>query len=443
MTNFYRRRRVAFLAVGVLAVTTAACGGDDDAGTGDASTAAAPTSAVDDAGTVDASTAAAPTSAVHDAGTGDASTGAAPTSAAISDTTAAAGDGEPDFLVAAQERLDRWYEGTHRDPPAESPPPMEGTNLWILSCGQAAEGCAVPADAAKEAAEAIGWDVTVFDGKLNPAEYSNGVNSAVAAGADAIVLDVVDCQYAAQALSDAKEAGVMIYGLHSLDCDDPAVGGEPVFDAELTYGEEFSNYRELVIGFGGTKADWIIVQTEGQANTIQFNQDELLVVKYIGDGFEETMATCTTCEVTSVEFVLADLGPPLQAKAEQALLQNPDANSIMVPYDSAMTLGISSAIEESGRKDELFVMGGEGFVANIQNARDDKAQDAGTGYGFEWEGWATVDGVNRLLNGEEQVDCGCGFAVWDRDHNFPEEAGVPFQVPVDFRAHYLKIWGVE
>jgi ribose transport system substrate-binding protein len=391
-------------------MATAACG-DDDEGTGDA-----------------------PTATTSAAGAG---------TTAVSGDTTAAGGSEPEFLAAARERLDRWYAGTHRDPPAESPPPKEGVNLWILSCGQAAEGCSVPAEAAREAAEAIGWEVTVFDGKLNPAEYSNGVNSAVAAGADAIILDVVDCQYAAQALSDAKKAGVKIYGLHSLDCSDPAVGGEAVFDAELTYGEEFPNYRELVIGFGGTKADWIIVKTEGKANTIQFNQDELLVVKYIGDGFEKTIATCDTCTVTSVEFVLADLGPPLQQKAEQALLTNPDANSIMVPYDSAMTLGISSAIEASGRKDDLFVMGGEGFVANIQNARDDKAQDAGTGYGFEWEGWASVDGVNRLLSGTPQVDCGCGFAVWDREHNFPEEAGVAFQVPVDFKSNYRKIWGVE
>lgn len=408
MGNRRASRRLALMLATALAAGAAACGDDADVESGSA------------AGTETAET------------------------TTTSGDGASGGGGGEDFLAAAQERLDRWYEGTHREMPQESPPPLEGTNLWIISCGQAAEGCAVPSNAAAEAAEAIGWDVTIFDGKLNPAEYSNGVNQAVAAGADAIVLNVVDCQYASQALKDAKAAGVKIYGLHSLDCDDPAVGGEATFDAELYYGEEFPNYRELVIAFGGTKADWIIVKTEGQARTIQFNQDELLVVKYIGDGFEKTMETCTTCEVVqSVEFVLADLGPPLQQKAQQALLQNPDANSVMVPYDSAMTLGISSAIEESGRKDDLWVMGGEGFVANIQNTRDNKGQDAGTGYGFEWEGWAVVDGVNRLLQGEEQVDCGCGFAVWDAEHNFPEEEGVAFQVPVDFRANYRKIWGVD
>ena len=200
------------------------------------------------------------------------------------------------------------------------------------------------------------------------------------------------------------------------------MNGQAQFDAELFYGDEYPDYRRLVIAFGTTKADWIIAQTEAQAKTIQFRQDELLVVKYVNDGFEERFKQCTTCElVETVNFVLADLGPPLQQKAQSALLQNPDANSVMVPYDSAMTLGIDAAIVASGRKDELAVMGGEGFVTNIQATRGGKGQDAGTGYGFEWEGWATMDGVNRLLQGQEQVDCGCGFAVWDKDHNVPPQ----------------------
>ena len=409
------RRSTAVVLLVVLALLAAACGGDDDEGVG---TAADDTAADDTAEDTEAG------------GTDE------------DDAASEDDEGGDDFLAAAQERLDRWYEGTHRDPPTEAPKPEAGTNVWVISCGQAAEGCAVPANAAAEAGEEMGWDVTLFDGKLNPAEFSNGVNSAVAAGADAIVLNVVDCQLVSQALKEARSAGVKIYGLHSLDCDDPAVGEEPLFDAELTYGEEYPGYRDLVIGFGGTKADWIIVKTEGKAKTIQFNQDELLVVKYIGDGFEEAFKTCTTCEIVeSVEFVLADLGPPLSQKTSQALLSNPDADSIVVPYDSAMTFGISSSIVESGRDEELFVMGGEGFPGNIQATRDKKGQDAGTGYGFDWEGWATMDGVNRLLQGEPQVDCGCGFAVWDIDHNMPPE-GDAFTPPVDFRENYRKIWGL-
>lgn len=148
-----------------------------------------------------------------------------------------------------------------------------------VSCGQASEGCAVPSNAAVEAGEVTGWDVTLFDGKLDPTRYSTGVRQAVAA--DAIVLNVVGCPLVNQALQEAKTAGVKIYGLHSLDRNDPAVNGQAPFDAELFYGGEYPDYRRLVIAFGTTKADWIITQTEAHAKTIQFRQDELLVVKFI------------------------------------------------------------------------------------------------------------------------------------------------------------------
>ena len=375
-------------------------------------------------------------------GDGDEPAAAPESSAAPAGGSTASSAAGGNFLADTQQRLEKWYAGTERPLPTSSPKPQPGTKVWVISCGQAAEGCAVPSNAAKEAGDAIGWDVTIFDGKLDPSQYSTGVRQAVAAGAKGIILNVVDCPLVRQALQEAKTAGVKIFGLHSLDCNDPAVGGQPLFDAELFYGNEFPDYRRLVIAFGGTKADWIIAKTEAKAKTIQFRQDELLVVKYINDGFEERFKQCTTCElVETVKFVLADLGPGLQQKAQGALLQNPDANSVMVPYDSAMTLGIDAAIVGSGRADELQVMGGEGFVSNIQAVRDGRGQDAGTGYGFDWEGWASIDGVNRLIQGQPQVDCGCGFAVWDKDHNFPPE-GKPFQPKADFRSNYRKIWGL-
>lgn len=402
-SRVWRRRLGAVGLLVVFAVLAAACGDDDD----------------DDA-----------------AGKSDSATTA--TSAADS------GDGGDDIVADAKARLEEWYEGTERPMPDEGPAPKKGANVWVISCGQGAEGCAVPGNAAKEAGEEIGWDVTIFDGKLNPGEFNTGVSQAVAAGADAIILNVVDCFLVKGALEEAKKAGVVIFGLHSLDCDDPTVGGEALFDGEVDYGDDFENYAALVEAFGSSKADWIIAKTEGKAKTIEFRQNELLVVKYINDGFDKRFKECTTCElVETVNFVLADLGPPVQQKAQGAILKHPEANSIMVPYDSAMTFGIDAAIVESGRADELLVMGGEGFPSNVKSVLTGGGQDAGTGYGFEWEGWAAIDGVNRLLNGEETVDCGCGFRVWDIDHNISDEEGARYEPETDFRTQYRKIWGIS
>ncbi|MEH3067007.1 MAG: hypothetical protein PGN15_02785 [Aeromicrobium erythreum] len=117
-------------------------------------------------------------------------------------------------------------------------------------------------------------------------------------------------------------------------------------------------------------------------------------------------------------------------------------------YDSAISLGIGAAVMASGRNDDLVVTGGEGFGPNVGLVRDDKGQDFYAGSPSTWTGWAAVDGLNRLFNGADQVDAGIGFQGADRDHNLPAKNesydgnvvdGKPRQ---DYRANYLKIWGV-
>jgi len=356
------------------------------------------------------------------------------------------GSSSDDPVAYGKAQLEKWYKGTERAMPDSAPAIAKGKKVWVISCGQAAEGCAVPGNAAIDAGKLVGWDMTIFDGGLNPSKYSDGVRQAIAAHADGIILDVVDCAITKQALQEAKDAGIKLLGLHALDCSDPTAGsGKNLWDADLYYGEQFPNYKALVLAFGSTKADWIMANAGAKANIIEFRQDELAVVKYINDGFDkEIKAHCPDCKITTVNFVLADLGPKVTAKAQAALAQNPSANAIMVPYDSALTFGIGSAIDSSGRKSQLKVMGGEGFKSNIEAARKGKQQDAGTGYGFEWEGWATIDSMNRLFNGQDQVDCGCGFKVWDVGppaHNLPPE-GQAYQPTADFRTNYKKIWKI-
>jgi ribose transport system substrate-binding protein len=355
-------------------------------------------------------------------------------------TTTAAG-GDP--VAYANAQMVKWYAGTERALPTSSPAPQKGKNIWVISCGQAAEGCADPTNAIVDAGKLIGWNMTVFDGKLDPTLPSTGVRNAIAAKADGIILNVVDCQEVQQPLEEAHAAGIKIMGLHDLDCDDPSLGGKKHFDAGLDLGTDYPDYRTLLLAFGATKADWIISKVGAKANILEFRENDLLVVKYINDGFDaEIKAHCPGCTLNTQTFVLGDiLTGKLTEKAQAALLQNPDANAAMIPDDSGLTFGIGAAIDGSGRKSKMMVMGGEGFKGNIENVREGKSQDAGTGYGFEWEGWASVDAMNRLLQNSPQVDCGCGFAVWDKDHNFPPP-GQEYTPKADFKTNYMKIWGL-
>jgi ribose transport system substrate-binding protein len=347
------------------------------------------------------------------------------------------------MLAAAQAEVDRAYKGTDREPPTQAKKPAPGKKVWIISPGQIGESASIPTNAAKEAGEALGWKTTLYDSKLDVANFSTGIRQAIAARADGLILHSIDCPLVKQPLIEARKAGVKVLAYYSLDCDDPSVKGEPLYDGSVNFGSQFGDYAALTKAWGAAKADWVITKTKGRAKVISFKEDELLVVKYIREGFEERLKTCKTCEIVkTVDFTLQDLGPKLQQKAQGALLQHPEANAIHVPYDSAVLLGISAALLESGRNDTIELIGGEGFPSNVQLIRDNKGQDAANAFPSKWTGYAAIDSLNSLFHGDKPQDSGIGFKLIDRDHNLPP-SGQGYEPAVDYKGAYKKAWGLS
>lgn len=380
--------------------------------------------------------AAAACSSDDDAATGDTTTTAAP---ADGGTTTEGGD----IVAESQARLDVNYAGVDRALPTASPAPAADKNVWIISCGQVAEGCGSGAKGAEDAGKLLGWDMTTYDGELNPTKWNEGIRQAIADGADGILLDVIDCVAVKSALDEAKAAGIKIVTWYSFDCDYSDPAEEARFDGQVTYGDEYPKFQDWLNAYGETMADWLIVQNEGDVQAIQFRQDELAVVKELAVGFENRLAECDTCELLHTEQItLADYAGPLQQKASTLLTQFPDANSVVGLHDSAIALGIGPAVVASGRSADLFVTGGECFAANIQFILNDQGQDFCVGNASQWQGWAAADALNRVFAGEEIVDAGIGWRNGDAEHNLADVEG-GYDGTVDYRANYAKIWGVE
>jgi ribose transport system substrate-binding protein len=361
--------------------------------------------------------------------------------APVSSAPAAAVD--PAMLAYAQHQIDLAYAGTDREPPTSAPKPERGKKVWIISPAQVGESASVATNAAKEAGEVIGWKMTLFDAKGDPANFSAGIRQAIAAKADGIILHSIDCAWVKQALVEAQAAKVTTLAYYSLDCDDPSIKGEPLYSGMVNFGSQYGDYASLIRAWGAVKADWVIVKTKGLAKAISFKEDELLVVKYIREGFEQELAKCKSCEVVkTVDFTIPDFGAKLQQKAQGALLQHPEANSIHVPYDTAMLLGVANAILESGRNDQIFAIGGEGFPSNIQLIRDNRGEDAANAFPAPWTGYAAVDSLNSIFNGQKPQDAGIGYRLIDREHNLPAP-GKGYEASKDFRTAYKKAWGVQ
>jgi ribose transport system substrate-binding protein len=343
----------------------------------------------------------------------------------------------------AQAFLSKAYAGTDSALPTSSPPPAKGKTVWILSCSQSAPGCAVPAQAAAEAAKTIGWNAKILDGKFDPTVWNKLVRSAAAAKPDGLILDAVDCAAVQASLRAAKQAGVKIYGFYSFDCNDPYTNGPSTFDGELSFAP-WKSYGDFIENqFARTQAANAIVHTGGKANVIQFYETDVAVAHHLGDGYDRWMATCKSCKVWKVPFTGADLvSGKLQAKAAAALAKYPTANVVSAPYDATILLGIGAAVTQaraSGRK--LMLTGGEGLAPNIALIKKG-VQDFAAGLPAARVGWAAIDGLNRVFNGKPQVPEGMGNQAIDKTHNLPTKTAFYDGTTEDYQAVYKKLWGV-
>lgn len=369
---------------------------------------------------------------------------------ACSSTTATSGSGsssrpESKAAKSATERLERVIAGTFAKPAATPiTPQTAGTKVWVISCAQAAEGCAAAVSGVKEAGDELNWDVTIFDGKFDPNVWNRGIRQAVSAGAKAIVLANIDCSPVRQSLVEARKAGVKIYGFYNFDCDDPSVGGAPLFDRRTDYGAPYgTDYGKFLEAYGRTNADWVISHTKGNAKVLDFEIGGYLFQSYISKGFKDQLKTeCPDCSIeASVPFLGTDLGPALTAKVQAALLKEPKANVVAVHIDSGMQSAAPAILQARRSGRSLLSQGGEGLKANFDLIRDDKGQDMLNAGSPTWLGWAAVDGVNRLLAGQSPVSSGQGFQIVDRKNNLPAQ-GEPYSTGVDFKSAYRAAWGI-
>lgn len=372
--------------------------------------------------------------------------------AACGESANSGGTTDAAVVEAAQASVDKSKQGTDRPLPESGPAPLADQNIWVVSCLEALEGCAVPADGVKEAGEALGWDVSVVDGKGTPDAFAKAIRGAVADKADAVVLVAIDCVAAKGALEEAHRAGVKVYGIYSFDCNDPLLEepGEPLFDAEINYGG--NTYGEQVEDeYSKSVADYVIAATDGRAKIIQFIQDDILVGQHLYKGFSKHIEKCAGCEIVKqVPFTLNDIATgQLQSKASAALVQNPDADVVYVPYDAALINGIAQAVTASGRDSEVLVTGGEGLSSNMAFLEEGKGQDLVAGAPARRVGWAAVDGLNRLLQGEPQADAGIGHQTLDSTTPLPTNSTYydgnidsDGTLKQDYVAIYRSVWGL-
>jgi ribose transport system substrate-binding protein len=343
-------------------------------------------------------------------------------------------------VTKAQATVAALYKGTDRALPTSGPKAQTGKKVWVISCYEGAVGCSVPAQGFVAASTHLGWKATVVDAKLDPSTATQEIKSAVAAKADAIVIDGFPCSWAPGALATAKAAGVKLYGLLSFDCP-----GKALYDGQLLFGKEtYGQYLTDQVGAG--IAAYIIDKTGGKGHILSMQYNDGGAVNAIGQGIETAIKhNCPGCTFSSFAVTGQNIVQnQLQSLTSSALTKDPNANVVTSPIDSAILLGMGSAVtqaEAGGR--HILLTGVEGFAPNLKLIAAGGPDNFAIGSAALWEGWAAADGVNRVFAKAPQVDAGIGLQAIDKTHPSPSGLGNynGNKRSQGYEQNYIKIWG--
>lgn len=341
-------------------------------------------------------------------------------------------------LAEAQKATESLFgAGSEAPPPKDGPGAVKGKTVWVVSCGQAVTGCSLLTNAAVTASKRIGWNTTLCDGNFNAGDqYGKCVQQALAARANGIILNSVDCVLVTQQLKQAKSAGVKVVGVNGFPCDGA--------NADLVTMVKPSDATPTIAAYGqaagAAQADYLIAQTKGKAEVLNYRFVDNNLAIEVNKGFEAEMAKCGTCSVRNTDITLTDYVNPstFLQKASAALIAAPDATAVHVPFDSFLTSGVAQAITTAGRAGKIASIGFNGFAANLNLIRENKGQTAAIGADQEWVGWAAVDTMNRLLAGTAPVSEGLGFRLIDADRNLPSSGD--YRSQINFKSAYQAVW---
>jgi ribose transport system substrate-binding protein len=364
------------------------------------------------------------------------SSAAAPTS-----STAATGTNASSGTSSSSAALEALFKGTATSPPTTPDPAPKGKSIYIRDCGEQVQGCNEYAAAAAAAAKALGWTSHIANANLNIASGDEkAIETAVAAHPDAIIQEGFSCSTDEPGLEQAKQAGIPVIGVETLDCSD--TGGPQLFTVPMIYNTNVRTGAQWWTNFGSFAARYIVAASGGTAKLIAALAQGDPQFDDMANGFESVFKQCSGCtQLDNVSFTPATetLWP---AAFRSSLVKYPSATYVFVPFDSnAVELGGAQILKESGVNAKMI--SGSGEAAALTLIRSGLISAEGWARDSGWMVWGAVDELVRHFDHQAPVSEGLGLVAVDATHNLPASKSSDYVSSVDYKSIYLKDWGIS
>ncbi len=336
--------------------------------------------------------------------------------------------GSDPVVQQARERVDAARAEVTRGAPETGPAAQPDKFVVIVPCALASEGCAQPALAAKEAAEALGWRAQIIDGKETADSQNAAVRQALTLNPDGILTVSINPSTIQSSLAQAREEGVVTIASQALETDLVDFSGTP---SERVWKDS-----------GSLLADYAIAETDGNVKALLLHDTGFEVLEARYEAFKDRLAECANCEVVEEQtFTFADLATSVPRMVQQMAQRNPDFNTIYIDYDYAVA-SVAQGLRAVGAEDKI-VLGSQGIPAALERIRTGE-QSASTAFPNEWMGWTDIDAMNRIFAGEDPTVAADVLSLKLVDSTNIDEIGLEgWDGDVDFKSQYRALWGVE
>lgn len=277
-----------------------------------------------------------------------------------------------------------------------------------------------------------GLDVSVFKNNGSPAEWTQGVSDAIAKKADSIdLLAGLDPAAISAPVRQATSQDISVVATHLYDVNQPV---DPTITAATNIPYEQA---------GRLLADWVITQTDADANVLVTTINQVNSTVPMVAGIEDEFATrCGDgCAVTKLDSTLAELGK-LQQAVQSALTSDPDVNYVINLYDSAQAPQTEAAIKALGRND-LKIATFNGTPEILKTIGPDSVIAMDVAENLEWIAYGAIDQHLRLLSGAEPTTTpNIPVRVFDAS-NIDEASGPGLGFGDAFPDDYRELWGLQ
>jgi ribose transport system substrate-binding protein len=236
-------------------------------------------------------------------------------------------------------------------------------------------------------AEAAGIDLTVWDGQGTVNRMAEGIETAIAQGADAIATNGVDPALVPEAFAAAQDAGIPIIATFAGDAnsDQPAT--------------VYSNISSDFVSDGDLISKWAMVDSGCATDLLMVYAPTIAVWDSERAGSEAAFANdCPECAWDSIAVDAANIATDTPSQLQTALQRNPDIEYVFMAWDSGVPLISSIVASNPG----VQVLGRDGIEASLADIAAGGSQTLTLAMPpGSWIGYATIDDMFRAASGLE------------------------------------------